>query len=253
MMNTIPRFVLDDKRNVIDVLNPSSRKGYCPNGSSETQIDLRERMLMLRLEDLVDDLVLDLQSDRTTGLWKERPFDHERKSIYSALLCLIGATHLNALDPALAVQNRFDGKLKRQKEGLRACTSLSLFTDDVERLLRHLYGDIDQEALDPILRAVFVIVQEFTCYVRRDLWQEHNDAVVWDCFGYGRGWPEEYIISWKQKYQALEAADNLCLRARHVIEKPSTFTKYTVEFATKHIGNFFRIEESLENDNDQPS
>jgi len=72
---------------------------------------------------------------------------------------------LNTLNPAESIRNRFDGKLKRQKDSLQEFTSLSLFRDDVERLLRDLYGDIESEALDHILLAVFCIVQEFTHYV----------------------------------------------------------------------------------------
>ena len=244
-MNTIERFVLDDRRYVIDILNPTRRKGYCHEESSETQMHLRERILIVRLADLVHDLVNSPRGE------KDRSFDREGHSIWFALFRLIGATHLNALDPALSVQNRFDGKLKRQKEGLQAWTSLSLFTDDVERLLRDLYGDIDPEALDPVLRAAFVIVQEFTRYVRPDLWQEHDDAESLD-YIWGIGREPGYGISGSQHSRGLAAANNLRLRARHVIEAPSTFSKYTVEFATKHVGNFIRMEKCVEADNDLP-
>ena len=37
------RFVLDEKRDVIDKLNSIGRKGYCHEGSPEDQFHLRER------------------------------------------------------------------------------------------------------------------------------------------------------------------------------------------------------------------
>jgi hypothetical protein len=50
----------------------------------------------------------------------------------------------------------------------------------VERLLRDLYCDIESDVLDSVLNAIFVIVEEFSQYVRKDLWQEHDDAMNWD-------------------------------------------------------------------------
>jgi hypothetical protein len=52
-------------------------------------------------------------------------------------------------------------------------TSLSQFVDDVER---DIYGEFDSQAIDRARNAVFVIVEEFTKYLRNDLWKEHQDA-----------------------------------------------------------------------------
>ena len=76
---------------------------------------------------------------------------------------------MNTFDPTMSVQHKFDGKLKRQKKHTQDFTSLSLFRDEVECLLRDLYGDIESEALDSVVWAVFRIVEEFTKYVRPDL------------------------------------------------------------------------------------
>ena len=56
----------------------------------------------------------------------------------------------------------------------------------MERLLRDLYCDIESDVLDSVLNAIFVIVEEFSQYVRKDLWQEHDDAMNWD--GRRTGW-----------------------------------------------------------------
>src|SRR5215831_5544323 len=164
-MHGISRFVLDDKRNVIDVLNPTGRKSYCHEGAPETQIDLRDRILLVRLGDIVDDLIeRQPESVDRFGI-KYRPHHPARHSIWTALYSLIRATHLFALDPAVALDKRFSGELNRKKVGLQSFTSLALFTDDVERLLRDLYGDV--EGLDKIVRAVLVLAEELARYANQ--------------------------------------------------------------------------------------
>ena len=52
-MITNCRFALDEKRNVIDLLNPAnSGKGYCHEGDPEDDRHLRERVLMVRLGEM---------------------------------------------------------------------------------------------------------------------------------------------------------------------------------------------------------
>ena len=58
--------------------------------------------------------------------------------MWVAMLHVIRASHLDTFDPKLSVQYRFDGTLKRQTKGMQDLTSLSLFRNDVERLLRDL-------------------------------------------------------------------------------------------------------------------
>ena len=90
----------------------------------------------------------------------------------------------------MSIQHKFDGKLRRQKKHTQDFTSLSLFRDEVECLLRDLYGDVESEALDSIVWAVFRIVEEFTKYVRPDLAKEHHDAWSLDYSWFGIGLPE---------------------------------------------------------------
>src|SRR5215467_324397 len=105
-----------------------------------------------------------------------KPYNEESFAILWAMLATIRASHLNMFDPALSIQHKFDGKLRRQKKHTQDFTSLALFRDDVECLLRDLYGDLESDALDSVLRAVFRVVEQFGKFVRLDLSKEHRDA-----------------------------------------------------------------------------
>ena len=104
------------------------------------------------------------------------------------------ASHLNTLDAALSIQHRFNGELKREKVGWQDFTSLSLFADDVERLLRDLYGEVDHIAVNRLRQAVLWIVEEFTKFVRKDLWQEHRNAEAVD-YMCGIGIPTDMALA----------------------------------------------------------
>jgi hypothetical protein len=55
-------FALDEIRSVIDTLNPvNSGKGYCLEGSPEDEGDLCECVLMNRLSEMVDKLIINLR------------------------------------------------------------------------------------------------------------------------------------------------------------------------------------------------
>jgi hypothetical protein len=225
-----PRFVLDENRYVIDKLNPDSQKGYCHEDSPDDQFHLRERVLMVRLSKLVDDLIINLQPERTSPGGKlYRPFNSDSHAIWVAILAAIQASHLNTSDLSASIQTRFDGRLKRKRRGLQGFTSLSLFLDDVECLLRDMYRDVGPEALDHILWAVFTIVREFLHYVRKDLWQEHQNAMDSD-YNFGIGVPEGCGISGSEWRRGMVATSNLRVRAREVRKDPAAFSKYTVRF-----------------------
>jgi hypothetical protein len=226
-MPTIQRFVIDNERYVVDVFHPAGPKAYLgeldPRGPEPDQFHLRETILSQRLFQPVDDLIIDPRLDKALS-------DDTASAIRSAIYRAILASHLNTFDPALAIQKRFDGKLKLQKPGLQEITSLSLFCKDVERLLRDLYGDVDSEALEHTLRSVLCIVEEFARLVRKDLWQEHDDAREYDyCRGIGRH--EGDGIGSSEFHKGTNLIDDLQVRARAVRENPSAFSKYTVEFA----------------------
>ena len=194
------RFALDERRSVIDAVNvANSGKTYCHQGDPEDDRHLRERVLQVCLGEILKKLIINVRP--TPEYWsgeRHQPFNEEI-FVWMAILDAIRASHLNTFDPALSVQHKFDRKLRRPKERThRDITSLSLFGDDVECLLRDLYGDLESEALDSVVRAVFRIVQEFTRYVRPDLLEEHADALALD-YMLGIGLPEEgYGISSSQ-------------------------------------------------------
>src|SRR5262249_41308812 len=228
------RFALDEKRYVIDAVNvANSGKGYCHEGDPEDDKYLRERVLMIRLSEMIKKLIIDLRTMQKLPSGEEyKPDNEESFAIWWATLDTIRASHLNTFDSALSIQHKFDGKLRRQKKGTQDFTSLSLFRDDVESLLRDLYGDLESEALDSVVRAVFCIVQEFTRYVRPDLWKEHNDAENLD-YTFGIGVPDGYGVNGSDWRRAMWAKFDLILRVYEVQQEPSAFSDYTIDFANR--------------------
>lgn len=231
-MITNCRFALDEKRYVIDLLNPAnSGKGYCHEGDPEDDEHLRERILIIHLSKMIDKLILNLRPMQKFPSGEEyKPHNEESFAIWWAMLDTIKASHLNTFDPALSIQHKFDGKLRRQKKHTQDFTSLALFRDDVECLLRDLYGDFESEALDSVVLAVFRIVQQFAHYVRPELWKEHEDAEDLD-YSLGIGVPEGYGINGSDWRRGMAAKYSLIHRVREVNANLSTVSEYTIEFA----------------------
>jgi hypothetical protein len=241
-MTAIQRFIVDPKHRIVDILNPADPNCWWSEGEPEAELRLRERILWQRLIKPIDDLIINRRSEEMLpDGTRYRPYNDEALAISWTIYGAIQASHLNTLVAALSVQNRFDGTLKRPKTCVQEVTSLSLFCDDVERLLRDLYGDIDSDALERTMRSVLTIVQEFTHFVRLELWQEHQDAMNWDYIR-GIGVPEGYGISGSEWRKGMCACDDLRRRAHEVSENPSAFSKYTVEFATIRLGEFIKLD-----------
>ena len=191
---------------------------------------LREQVLWSRLDDLVSDLIINTNPmERLPDGHEYQPNCEEAHSVFWALYRAIQASHLNTLDTALSIQHRFNGELKRERMGWQDFTSLSLFADDVERLVRDLYGEFDNEAINRVRLAVLWIVEEFTKFVRKDLWQEHQNAESVD-YMCGIGVPEGCGISGSDHSRGHCAAHDLEIRACAVRANPAAFSKYTVEF-----------------------
>jgi hypothetical protein len=193
------------------------------------ETNLRHSVLMMRLRDILDKLIINPTMQEHPG----GEVDQLRHTIGWAILNVIRASHLDTFDPALSIQHKSDDKIRRQKEGAQDFTSLSLFRDDVELLLRDLYGDLNIKALDRVLSAIFYIVRQLTRYVRADLWKEQIDAEDFD-YMFGVGVPEGYSISGSEWRRGMEAKSNLILRACEVNANPLAFAEYTVKF-----GNWF--------------
>ena len=242
-MTTNQRFSFNEDRYIIDRLNPAVKYlvRYCWEGAPEDDMHLREQALWSRLDDLVGDLIINTNPIVKVRYGEEyQPICEERHSIFWPLYSAIKASHLNTLDVAFSIQHRFGGEPKREKIGWQDFTSLSLFADDVERLLRDLYGELDDEALNRVRRAVLCMVEEFTKCLRKDLWQEHQNAENVD-YMCGIGVPEGYGIGGSDHRRGLCAAHDLEIRARAVRANPGAFSKYTVEFVHELFANWRRL------------
>ena len=235
-MPAAQRFFVNEDSYIVDMLRGTSDVHWWDHYGPKDEKKLRELVLSCRLHELVKELINPNEKDDYDGEWGEY------LDIANALDETICASRLNELDVALSLQARFDGKLKRKQIGTQDHTSLSLFCDDVERLLRDFYGETDDQAIDKLLRAVFLIVKGFTRHVRHDLWQEHKDAMDWD-YGFGIGMPDGDAIHSSDYWRARKAYHNLALRVLDIRNYPAGFSKYTIAFV-KWMGENWSIPKS---------
>src|SRR6516225_9065926 len=211
------RFYLHEDNRIMDALNPTNNEKaewFEECGRQKNEQSFRDLLLWRRLGTLVHDLIINTNRKESHSGREYQPICQEAHTIWRALHRTIIASHLNTLDVALSVQHKFDGKLKREQRGWQDCTSLSLFADDVERLLRDLYGESDNEAIDRVRSAVLVIVRGFAEHLRKDVEQEHG------IMGHDHG-------------KANKACHELTIRARAVRANPTAFSKYTLEFVNE--------------------
>jgi hypothetical protein len=97
-------------------------------------------------------------------------------------------------------------------------------------------------------RAGFQIVGEFTRYLRKDLWGEHQHAVAMD-YVLGIGLAKGDALHTSDHRRALRAYDDLEVRARAVRANPAAFNKYTVGFVNELFAEWRRLAEPTQ----QPS
>jgi hypothetical protein len=231
-MTIVQRFYLNEHDRVIDNLSAidNAEVVWWDTDPPKDETCLRECVLGRRLSCLVNDLIVDTAPTSKLSNTKDRQaLTLERYFLWSTLRSAIGASHLNTFDVALSLEQPFAGELKREKVGWQASTSLSLFVDDVERLLGDLYGESDSLAIDRLRDALLVIVREFTRHLRKDLCKEHEDAQAID-YVCGIGVPEGYCIGGSDHGYANRARRDVALCARAVRANPAAFSKYTVEF-----------------------
>jgi hypothetical protein len=233
-MNNI-RFTVDEKQNgvIIDGLNPANSGKF--HGSSvdvQDEVNLRETVLYFRLWEITDKLIKNMRPLKTHFFLGENQEENiESKSILLTLHRIISASRLNSIELGVSIKQRFDGTLKHAKIGMHTRTSLWLFRDDLECLLRDLYGDIQDDVLEDALHAAFGTVEEFTRFVRTDIWREHQDAWESD-YACGIGVPEGYGISGSEWRAGVCAQDDLGDRILEVLANPTTFSEYTIRFVT---------------------
>jgi hypothetical protein len=163
----------------------------------------REHVLQCRLEKLIARLIVN-----------DGPKDVNKKqdSLRELIVSAIEVSRLNKRDPELATEHPFKGKLKFRREGITNFTSIFRFVYDVECLLRELFGDVEGDDLDELLRAIWTIVMEFTKHLCPDIHQEYRDA-------------HEYEYD-----QAWIVAPALTNRAMQVSVRPDDYGWYTKKF-----------------------
>jgi hypothetical protein len=249
-MTANQRFSVAHDRYVIDRLNSSNNGiGYCHEGDPENDTHLRDRLLWCCLAKLIERLIVNTAPMKMSPDGKlYQPFCSERHSICVVLYSAIEASHLNTLEVGLSLRNKFDGQLRRNKVGMQDYTSLSLFVDDVECLLRDLYGESDNQAIDLVRNTVFTTVYEFTNYVRKDLWQEHCNAQDID-YAIGIGVQDGYGISGSDHRRMNRAVLELTQRAHDVRANPTAFSKYTVSFVDDLYENWRPLSRGTEDTN----
>ena len=131
---------------------------------------LRARVLMARLWELVDTLIINANPMVKDASGKEyQPLINPHILFGGLLLAAIDASHLNTLDTASSFEDKCDGLAGRVRNGIQDHTSLSQFVDDVERLLREIYGESNNQAIERMVRATFVITLEYTHHLQKDL------------------------------------------------------------------------------------
>jgi hypothetical protein len=238
-MNTNIRFTIDENGFVIDSINPTNSGRWQPaQDNSDADKDLRDCILLNRLWPMTGKFIANLRP-----FYKNQPTDNQRSSLYLIVIKTIRTSHLNTFDPLISVQQKFDGRLKDQKEGLQDFTSIALFCDDVERLLRDLYGDIEDNALVGLKKTVVSLVEEFTQYACIDIWKEHNCAVVADRGLWGIGLPEGYGINGGMWRRGMQAYRDLGARIREVRANRNAFGPYTIESADLLVEEWPRLTE----------
>jgi hypothetical protein len=149
---------------------------YCTYDWSEKA--LRESVLIRRVNDFVDKLLVNKQPV-VNGRWGDEPFQPENPKNFPLALAIfyaVKASHLNIREVAASLEHKFGGKLRRKSKGWQDTTSIGLFINEVECLLRNLYGDFDDDAVESTREAISVIVQQFLRFIRNDLWLEHESA-----------------------------------------------------------------------------
>src|SRR5262249_28102781 len=146
---------------------------------TQDETHLRELVMSVRLRELVDDLIYPERLNTTDSSSSRASVFDPDNAIWIALSQVILASHLNATDIERSFQ-RFAHEPSRDKQGIQEFTSLALFSDDLERLLRDLYGEADKLSIERLVSACFVIVDELTRYSHPDLHKEHDEAQTID-------------------------------------------------------------------------
>ncbi len=225
------RFVLDQEEYVVDTSNSNPRvPHFAMYDTSEKS--LRESVLLRRVNEFVDKLLVNNNPFEDDPFGEGEPYQLPNPENFSLTLVIyyaVKASHLNIRDLATSLKYKFDGKLRRADIGWQDTTSISLFINDLECLLRDLYGDFDDDVIESTRQAIFVIVREFLRFTRNDLWLEHESAVDID-YGCGIGVPEDMAISGSDHRASQKGVAYMFDRVRDFRANPDAFSQYTARF-----------------------
>jgi len=216
------RFLLDSDGSVVDTCKSnfrSHRVRYC-EPCDTTESSLRETVLFDRLMELVDKLL---------GPFQDKNL--KNRSLTRIIYHTITQSRLNTRDVSASLEHKFNGTLHSDRDRWQYVTSIALFINDIEYLLRDLYGDFDDDdAIGSIRKVLLVVVPEFLRFARNDLWLEHESAVDIDDYFE----PSELMdlgICWKDLVRGADKAFAYMVdRVRDSRANPNAFCEYTASF-----------------------
>jgi hypothetical protein len=233
---TNQRFVLNSEGYVVDKSNSkvSHYFRYETNEGDTSENPLREDMLFAQLCELVDKLLVNNNAVKQT---RSGPYQDKNPENYSLALIIyqiIKESRLNGRHVLASLQHKPRGKLRPNVGGWQDITSIALFINDIECLLRDLYGDFDDDdAIGPIRRVILVVVPQFLRLVRNDLWLEHSSAVdiddQFDLKAIDLG-----ICPGDLARAAFKGTAYLLDRVQEFRRNPSPFSQYTASFLTAY-------------------
>lgn len=224
------RFFINEDRYIIDRVNwANNALVQVPVGCPEDWQNLRQDVFRTRLRLLLRALI-GLSPVKKGDSDKHARWFNKTDWTLSVVLGAIGSANATGRDIELRHHEKFDEDPNRDQRGVQDFTSLSLFVDDVERLLRDLYGEFDNDVTEHLRQAIFEIMGTTTKRMFRDLWDEHSNAWAVDYGWAGIGVAPGDGISTGNFFQANRAAEEIARRARAVRSNPSKFSKYTVQF-----------------------
>jgi hypothetical protein len=219
------RVMLDSSGKIVDKVHPEySAETPCYMDPSSCkpyrdQQQLRSGLFLRRLEQLIPKL--------TKGNGRKRQTRAFYDELPELLLSILEPSQLNRRAGRTSLRKPFRGKLRHRKTELQELTSISLFIDDVERLLRDLYGDVDSDRINDLVAAMKLTTLTLSSYLLPDLRAEHNTAFLIDR-GAGRCLPPGDGVSTCMLTDGVDAAKELIGRVRAILSSANAYGRYTV-------------------------
>ena len=188
-----------------------------------------ERELARRVEDLfIARPPVQLDQRKAYLNWLKR---HRRK-VTNKILVAITSARLDKFSSGVFTSTELDIPTKRGPWD--RWISLRLFCNDVESVLRTHYGDIDRIALAKTSRAVFTIVLRHSRRHANEFCMEWLNAMdLVEAMHKSFSYVDDIEAAARDidTTRVVKAMHQNTMRARAVLESPSNFSKYTIQFA----------------------